>query len=145
MAVRDKSKEAKRPLAFRVRPETIERLRERAHELRVTQTELVERYIEEGIRLDRHPLIYFRDGAGGREPAMFGSTLRVRTVIETVRQNGNSLEETADYLGQPAHLIAACVAYYADYQQEIDEAIADANAFAEREEARWRREQQLLA
>jgi uncharacterized protein (DUF433 family) len=145
MSVRDKSKGAKRPLAFRVRPETADALKERAHELGETQTELVERYIEEGIRLGRHPLIYFRDGAGGREPAMFGSGLRVRTVIETVRQNDNSIKETAEYLEQPEHLIAACVAYYADYQQEIDEAIAGANAFAEREEARWRREQQLLA
>ncbi len=139
------SQKTRRPLAFRVRPETAEALKERARELGTTQTELVERYIEEGIRLGTHPLIYFREGAGGREPAMFGSGLRVRTVIETVRQNGNSIEEAADYLGHPEHLIAACVSYYADYQQEIDQAIADANAFAERDEARWRREQQLLA
>jgi len=32
------------------------------------QTALAERYIEEGIRQDEHPLIYFREGAAGRRP-----------------------------------------------------------------------------
>ena len=145
MAMRDRSQAAKRPLAFRVRPETAEQLQERARELGETQTALVERYIEEGIRTDRHPLIYFREGAAGRQPALFGSNLRVWQVIDTLRQNGNSVDETANYLSKPVHLIQACVAYYADYQQEIDDSIARAKAFAEREEARWRRQQQLLA
>lgn len=145
MAITDKSTKAKQPLAFRVAPGTVKQLRERARELGVTQTELVERYIEEGIRLDRHPLIYFRAGAGGREPAMFGSGLRVWQVIDTLRQNDNSVEEVADLLNVPAWRIEACVAYYADYQQEIDDTIAEARAIAEREEASWRRQQQLLA
>lgn len=145
MATRDKPKRAKQPLAFRVRPETADALKERARELGETQTELVERYIEEGIRLDRHPFIYFRDGAGGREPAMVGSGLRVWQVIDTLRQNDNSVEEVAALLEIPGWRIEACVAYYADYQQEIDDAIDDAYALAEREEARWRRQQQLLA
>lgn len=145
MAVSDKPKVAKRPLAFRLAPVAVDQLKERAKELGVTQTELVERYIEEGIRLDRHPFIYFRNGAGGREPAMFGSGLRVWQVIDTLRQNENCVEEVAELLQIPAWRIEACVAYYADYQREIDEAIADAHAFAEREEARWRKQQQLLA
>jgi uncharacterized protein (DUF433 family) len=145
MAVRDKSKGAKRPLAFRVRPETADALKERAQELGVAQTEIVERFIEEGLRRDRHPLITFRDGAAGRRPALVGTRLDVWQVIETVRQNDNSIEQTAEYLGRPAHWIQACVAYYADYQDEIDEWTARANAYAEREEARWRRQQQLLA
>ena len=77
--------------------------------------------------------------------AIVGSRLDVWQVIETIRQNDNSVEEAADYLGKPVHMIQACVAYYADYQDEIDEWTARAKAFAEREEARWRRQQQLLA
>jgi len=138
-------RQTKRPLAFRVRPETADALKERAQELGGTQTELVERYIEEGIRRDRHPLITFREGAAGRRPALVGTRLDVWQVIETVRQNDNSVEETAEYLERPPHWIRACVAYYADYQDEIDEWTARANAYAEREEARWRRQQQLLA
>jgi hypothetical protein len=44
------------------------------------------RYIEEGIRQDEHPLIYFREGAAGRRPALLGSRLGVAEAIETIRQ-----------------------------------------------------------
>ena len=60
-------------------------------------------------------------------------------MIETIRQNDNSVQDAAEYLGRPAHWIEACLAYYADYQDEIDEWAAQEKAFAEREEARWRR------
>lgn len=145
MAKGDTPRSAKRPLAFRVRPETAEQLQQRARELGETQTSLVERYIEEGIRTDRHPLITFREGAAGRRPALAGTRLDVWQVIETIRQNGNSVEEVADLLELPAARIQACVAYYADYQDEIDEWAARAKAIAEREEASWRRQQKLLA
>jgi uncharacterized protein (DUF433 family) len=145
MARTDTPRKAKEPLAFRVRPETAQELRERARELGATQTQLVERYIEEGIRMDRHPLIRFREGAAGRRPALVGTRLDVWQVIETIRQNDNSIEDAAEYLGKPVHFVEACLAYYADYRGEIDEWTARANEFAEREEARWRRQQQLLA
>ena len=145
MAIRDTSKKAKQALAFRVHPETLKQLRERARELGETQTALVERYIEEGIRMDRHPLIRFREGTAGRRPALVGTRLDVWQVIETIRQNDNSVEDAAEYLERPVHWIEACLAYYADYQDEIDEWAAQEKAFAEREEARWRRQQQLLA
>jgi hypothetical protein len=39
------------------------------------QTTLAERYIEEGLRMDEHPLVYFREGASGRRPALLGTRL----------------------------------------------------------------------
>jgi uncharacterized protein (DUF433 family) len=136
---------AKKPLAFRVRPETVERLQRRSRELGESQTSLVERYVEEGLRTDEHPLIFFRDGIGGRRPALVGTRLDVWQVVETLRQNANSVEETAEYLGLAPEKVAACVRYYADYEPEIDEWASRARAIADREEARWRREQELLA
>ena len=59
------------------------------------QTALAERYLEEGLRMDEHPLIYFRDGANGRRPALLGTRLDVADVIETLRQNDRSVERTA--------------------------------------------------
>ncbi len=135
----------KKPLAFRVAVETVERLQRRARERRETQTALVERYVEEGLRTDEHPLIYFREGASGRRPALVGTRLDVWQVIETIRQNDNSVEEAAEYLGLPVEKLRACVRYYADYSEEIDEWTARAQAIAEREEANWRRQQELLA
>ena len=135
---------AKQPLALRARPGTLDRLRRRARESGQTQTALAERYIEEGIRTDEHPLIHFRDGRGGRRPAIAGTRLDVRQVIETLRQNDNSIEATADYLELPAQKIRAAVRYYAEYQAEIDEWIERARAISAREEERWHREQRLV-
>jgi uncharacterized protein (DUF433 family) len=134
------------PLAFRLRSGTVEHLRRRARELGESQTALVERYVEEGLRTDEHPLIYFRTGANGRRrPALVGTRLDVWQAIETIRQNDNSVQEAADYLGLPVEKVRAAVRYYADHQDEVDDWAAGARAIAEREEERWRREQELLA
>jgi uncharacterized protein (DUF433 family) len=135
----------KQPLTVRVRPATIDQLQRRCRELGATQTSLVERYLEEGMRMDEHPLLYFREGAAGRRPALTGTRVDVWQVIETLGQNANEIESTAEYLGIAAERVRACVGYYADYGGEIDEWIERARAIAEREEARWRREQELLA
>jgi hypothetical protein len=66
---------AKQPLAFRVLPRTLEHLKRRAREAGQPQNALAERCIEEGLRMDEHPLIYFRDGAAGRRPAVLGTRL----------------------------------------------------------------------
>ncbi|HEX6674985.1 MAG TPA: DUF433 domain-containing protein [Actinomycetes bacterium] len=136
---------AKQPLAFRVLPATLEHLRRRAREAGQPQTALAERYIEEGLRMDEHPLIYFRDGAAGRRPALLGTRLDVADVVETIHQNGNSVERTAAYLELPLDRVEACLRYYADYREEIDDWIERSRAIAEREEERWRRRGEALA
>jgi uncharacterized protein (DUF433 family) len=135
----------KAQLSFRVRAETATRLEQHARELGVTQTALVERYIEEGLRTDDHPMIHFRDGFGGRRAALLGTRLDVWQVVATVHQNERSAEDAADYLGLPVEHVRGCLRYYADYQDEIDEWTARARAIEEREEANWRRQQELLA
>ncbi len=134
----------KRAIAFRVRPRTLERLQRRARESGLTQTALAERYIDEGVRSDEHPLVYFRDGAAGRRPAVIGTRLDVWQVIETLRAHEGSVDATATYLELPQAKVQACVRYYADFGEEIDEWIERARSIASREEERWRREQSLL-
>ena len=140
MAVQKK----KQSVAFRFNPSTIERLKQRALDLHAPQTALAERYIEEGLRHDEHPLIYFREGAAGRRPALFGTRLDVAQVITTIRQNGNSIEEAAELLEIPATHVEACVRYYADYKDEIDASIERFNATADRARERWQRRQHAL-
>ena len=134
----------KTPLSFRVRAETARLLEQRSREAGETQTALVERYVEEGLRTDAHPLVMFRDGTAGRRPCLIGTGLGVWQAVETIRQNRGSIAEAADYLGRPVELIEAAARYYADFTDEIDRWTERANAFAEREEANWRRQQQLL-
>jgi uncharacterized protein (DUF433 family) len=139
------SEGAKQPFATRLRASTLERLREHADELDVPQTALVERYIEEGVRMDAHPLIGYRDGAAGRRPVLAGTRHDVWQVIETIRQNGNSVERAADYLRLPVSHVEACAAFYADYQEEVDAWGERVTKAAERAEATWRRRHALFA
>ena len=139
------SSTTKQSVAFRFDPITVRRLKQRAKETNAAQTALAERYIEEGLRRDEHPLIYFRDGEAGRRPALLGTRLDVADVITTIRQNESSVEQAADYLEIPLEHVEACLRYYADYKDEIDTWIERFNAIAERERERFERRQQALA
>ncbi|HXC46304.1 MAG TPA: hypothetical protein VNU24_06830 [Solirubrobacteraceae bacterium] len=139
------SSKTKQSVAFRFDPITVKRLKQRAIETHAGQTALAERYIEEGLRHDEHPLIFFRDGEAGRRPALLGSRLDVAEVIETIRQNDNSLEDAADYLEIPVAHVDACLSYYADYKKDIDVWVEHTRALAERERERWQRRRQALA
>jgi uncharacterized protein (DUF433 family) len=139
------SSTTKQSIAFRFDPITVKRLKRRARETNAPQTALAERYIEEGLRHDEHPLIFFRDGEAGRRPSLLGTRLDVAQVIETIRQNENSIEEAADYLEIPVEQIDACLSYYADYKPEVDAWIEHVDELAERERERWRRRRHALA
>ena len=135
----------KQSVAFRFERGLIEHLRRRAAEVDAPQTKLAERYIEEGLRHDEHPLIYFRDATTGRRPALLGSRLDVGEIVTTIRQNNNSVEETAEYLEIPVEHVDAALRYYADFKDEIDERVARSQAIAQRERERWERQQEALS
>jgi uncharacterized protein (DUF433 family) len=135
----------KQSIAFRFDRLTVAHLKQRAREIHAPQTALAERYIEEGLRHDEHPQIYFRDGEAGRRPALLGTRLDVADVMTTIRQNGNSVEEAADYLDIPVEQADACLRYYADYKEEIDAWIDHTQTIAQRERERWERRRQALA
>lgn len=134
----------KKGISFRFDPITVEHLKDRATETGAGQTALAERYIEEGIRRDEHPLIYFRQGAAGRRAALLGSRLDVAAVVTTIRQSDGSIAEAAEYLEIPLEQVEAAARYYAEYKGEVDELIGRAEFAAERERERSRRQQEAL-
>jgi uncharacterized protein (DUF433 family) len=142
---RERSKQTKRSVSFRFDPITVKRLKNHAAEAGAGQTALAERYIDEGIRQDEHPLIYFREGAAGRRPALLGSRLDVADAITTIRQNEGSVEEAAEYLEIPVEQLEAAARYYGEYKDEVDELIERSRLAAERERERRRRGQAALA
>lgn len=97
-----------------------QRLTERAHHAHLPERTLAQRYVEEGLRHDAHPLIQFLDGPSGRRASLVGRGLDVWEVIATVRDNAGSVTEAAAYLRIPAGLVQAAVAYYGEYRDEID-------------------------
>lgn len=137
---------AKLATSIRIEAGVKTELERRAREAGVTPAALYERFIEEGLRRDAHPLIDFRDAEGGRRPVLAGSRLTVAQVIDTVLAGERrSVTDAADYLGIPESHVRECVRYYASYQAEVDawrERTADA---AERQRESWLREQALLA
>lgn len=122
----------------------LDRLETRASELGDTASALAARYIDEGLRADEHPLIVFRNRAGGRRAMLAGTRLNVADVVETAKAAG-SAERASESLDLPLARVRAAVGYYAEFRDEIDAEIDDDRHLAEREEARWRREQTALA
>lgn len=130
---------------LRMDPAVVEHLERRARETGRTKSALAERYISEGLALDEHPLIAFREEAGGRRAALAGTRLDVWQVIDTFHLSGDSVEEAAAYFEIAPHKVEACLRYYAAYRQEVDAFAEETRAFADREEATWRAAQALQA
>ena len=135
----------KQGVSFRFDPRTVERLKQRSDQVGTPQAALAERYVEEGMRTDEHPGIYFRDGGSGRRPAVLGTRLDVAQVVETLRQNENSIEETADYLDISPSQVEVALRYYAAYRDEVDEWIGQSRQISERERDLWLRRQEALS
>jgi uncharacterized protein (DUF433 family) len=125
------------PLSLRLGEATIERLGSRAKRVHMPPRTLAQRYVEEGLRMDEHPLVRFVDGPAGRRARLVGTGKDVWEVIATIRDNDNDLHEATEYLRLSVGLVQAAVAYYGAYTDEIDELIADNERMAEEARAAW--------
>src|SRR5881628_675231 len=97
------------PLSLRLSEATIERLGRRAQRSQIATRTLAQRYVEEGLRMDEHPLVRFVDGPAGRRARLAGTGKDVWEVIATVRDNGNDMAATAEYLRISLGLVQAAV------------------------------------
>ena len=132
------------PLSLRLPDATLDRLGARARSRSVAPRTLAQRYVEEGLRTDEHPLIRFVDGPAGRRPRLQGTGLDVWEAISVVRDNDGDEREAAEYLQIPLGLIQAAVAYYGAYRDEIDEWIELNAREGEAAYAAWLAGQQAL-
>jgi uncharacterized protein (DUF433 family) len=131
--------------SIRVATAVFEDLERRAREVAESRNVLAERYIAEGIRLDEHPEIAFRDGPFGRRAIVAGTRLAISQVMGTVRAHDDSVEAAAEYLSLPPTKVRAAVRYYAAHRSEVDEVARRETAAADRAEAAWRAPQELRA
>lgn len=109
-----------RQRSFRLSEKTLEELGARARERGESANSLAARLIDEGLRTDRHPLIWFRDGAGGRRPALLGTRLDVAQVVAYLEANSHDAAEVAELLAIPEHLVHAADDYYREFVDEVD-------------------------
>lgn len=130
---------------LRFKPGVSERLTRHARRRGLAPRTLAQRYVDEGLRREDHPLIRFADGPSGRRAALVGKGLDVWEVIATVRENDNDPEKAASYLEIAPGLVQAAIAYYGDYRAEIDSEIEVNQAEWERGYAAWEAGKRALA
>jgi hypothetical protein len=136
-----------RQFSARLDASVLDRLERRAARAGLNKSRLAERYIDEGIRVEDHPGIVFRDGPVGRRPGLAAGpdVWEVIGVLNGAPKRGESaIPYTADYLNLTPTQVRSAVSYYATYKAEIDEWIRRNDEEAETTEAVWRREQAIL-
>ncbi len=124
-----------------------QRLKASAHQHEVGVSTMAQQLIDEGLRMQAHPMVVFRDGLSGRRPVLVGGPEVADAVGAIVGGDVPVAERrsrAADLLRIPVSLVDAAVAYYADHTDEIDELLAERARLADEAEASWRRQRELL-
>ena len=133
---------------IRIGKETLQTLRERSKGSGEPLARLAERYIEEGLRADRHPGVFFREGPAGRRPVVVGGpdVWEIVSALRGAPEKGEALVSAlAERVGISDDKVRVAIRYYAEFPEEIDDWIAANDAEAERLEAALARERELLA
>ena len=95
-----------------------------------------------------HPGVVFRDGPGGRRPALTGGpdVWELVSFLAEIDERGTyAVHAAVETFAVPEAAISAGIGYYAAFSAEIDAWIADSRAASARAELEWERRQALLA
>lgn len=137
-----------RQFSARLDPAVVDRLERRGARVGLNKSRLAERYLDEGMRMEDHPGVVFRDGPSGRRAGLAGGP-DVWEVIATIRASGLSgeaaLDAAAEWGGLTTVQVRAAVRYYGEYRDEIDERTRRHVEEADAAEEQWRREHNMLA
>lgn len=137
------------PLSIRFDPEVLARLRSRAAAVPgATPSGLVQRLVDEGLRMAEHPGVVFRDGPAGRRPALVigPDVWELAVFLAEIDERGrDAVSAGAEVFDVPEAAISAGLGYYVAYPAEIDAWIAESRLVSERAEREWERRQALLA
>ncbi|MPZ71262.1 MAG: hypothetical protein GEU71_17320 [Actinobacteria bacterium] len=123
------------------------RLKNAADGSGLTISSLAERLIDEGLRMESHPLIVFRDGPTGRRPVLARGPDVADVVSGTVGGDvpvEDRHTRAAGLLGLSVAQVDAAMAYYAEFTDEIDAHVIARADLARREQAAWQRQRELL-
>jgi len=137
---------AARQFSARLDSEVVDRLERRGARSGLNKSRLAERYIDEGMRMEDHPGIVFRDGPTGRRAGLAAGP-DVWEVISAVRASGlagdRAIEATVEWSSLTARQVRDAIGYYRDYPEDIDARIRVNEDDADAAEQRWRGEQSL--
>jgi len=136
-------------MSLRFTPSLLSRLRHRAQAMTgASIAGLAQRLIDEGLRMADHPGVIFKDGPSGRRAALaYGPDIwEVVTFLREIDERGPAaVDAAAEVFAADASRISTAISYYADYSDEIDAEIADADEASRRAEDAWRVQQRLIS
>jgi hypothetical protein len=132
---------AARQFSARLDADVVDRLERRGARSGLNKSRLAERYIDEGMRMEDHPGIVFRNGPTGRRAGLAAGP-DVWEVISALRSTGRdgdeAIEATAEWSGLTVRQVRDAVGYYSEYPSEVEERIRRNEEDADAAERRWR-------
>ena len=141
------------PRSIRFEPRTIERLATYAAQRPgVTSASAAARLVEEGLRMDAHPGVLFRDGPAGRRAVLIGGP-DVWEVIRAIRDARATEPDLPDdevlslverNTGVAISRIRIAIDYFGDFPDEIDARCAQAHVAERERELAHQRTSELL-
>ena len=114
------------PFSLRMDDDTREDLVKHAERFELSPSKLVNRYVREGLRMDKHPVIAFKTTPHGRRAVVASRPgLQVVDIIGTWQGERQDVAATARYFHMSEDDVRAVLGYYADYKKEIDQDLKD--------------------
>lgn len=114
------------PFSTRLRPDVLERLKQRSRRTGISSSRLAERLIDEGLRSEEFHGIVFRSGPAGRRAAL-ASGPDVWEVVGDYRRAEQAGRDPIETLRAATSLqedqIGLALVYYRAHPEEIDERI----------------------
>jgi hypothetical protein len=136
-----------KPFSIRMTERTLARLDAGARRRGEPRARTAERLIDEGLRMEDHPGVTFRDGPAGRRAALAAGP-DVWEVIETLKGTGlagdHAIAAAAEWGSLAPAQVRVALRYYAEFRDEIDEWITFNRQEAERQRIAWEQARDAL-
>lgn len=131
--------------SFRLSASTSRLLDHRVGESGESRNAMVDRLLNESLRIEKHPFIRFITGASGRREAhIVGTRWKVRQIIVSLKGEKGQIAAVVNGFDLTELQVRAAVSYYADFTDEIDADIERDSADADQQRVRWEREQAII-
>lgn len=135
-------------ISVRMPADTVAHLETAAKRSGQSRSALIQRYVEEGLRRDRHPRITFKDGPSGRRAAIIGGpdVWELMSFVEQLEARGDeAVAQTAKWFALAIEDVRAALAYAAEFTEEIRTRIELNQQLLDEAYAAWQAQQELLA
>lgn len=135
-------------VSVRMPAEVVRRLETTARRGGQSRSALIQRYVVEGLRRDRHPRITFKDGPSGRRAAIVGGpdVWELMSFVDQLDARGDeAIVATGQWFGLSIADVHGALAYAAEFGDEIRTCIEVNQQIAEEAYSAWQAQQELLA